>query len=186
MTDDITGEWLECIVDNDYQIFSEYPHSIRRKGTDRIIKESISKKDGYVQCSMNQKKYQKHRIIALQFIDNPENLPQIDHINHNRTDNRIENLRFVSASVNQKNKSSNKGHHYKFLDELPESAESLDAYNGHEFDGLFVDYENKKLYIFNGVKYRELVPCRITGNIYYRFYDIEDRRTALSHKVLFG
>ena len=34
-----SGEWLECVVDNDYEIFSEYPYPIRRKGKERIIKE---------------------------------------------------------------------------------------------------------------------------------------------------
>lgn len=44
-----------------------------------------------------------HRVIALTWIENPDNLPQIDHINHDVTDNRIENLRWVSAKENAAN-----------------------------------------------------------------------------------
>ena len=182
-----TGEWLECVVDDDYEIYSEYPYSIRRKGSDRIIKEFNDTK-GYVQCKLNGKMYSKHRIIARQFIpnDDPEYKTQVDHINHDKIDNRLLNLRWVSNSENLKNRTGQKGHQYVFLDELPETAEPLDAYNGHDFDGLFIDYEQEKLYVFNGVKYRELFPQRNQGNIYYHTYDIEDHRRKLAHKVLFG
>ena len=182
---DETGEWLECVIDNDYEINNAFPYPIRRKGSDKVIAERIDKSNGYVICALNCKKYLKHRIIAQQFIPNPINLPEIDHINHNRADNRILNLRWVSRSENQKNKTGWR-HQFIYIDELPETAEPLDAYNGHEFDGLFIDYENQKLWLFNGIKYRELIGWRSDGNLYYKTYDIQDYRCCLSHKVLFG
>ena len=98
------GEWIELIVDPDYEIYSEYPYQIRKKSNKKIIKESIHKPTGYVRCSLNQKVYRKHRLIAEQFIpnDDPNNKSFIDHINHIRSDNRIENLRWCSYSENQK------------------------------------------------------------------------------------
>lgn len=42
-----------------------------------------------------------HRIIAETFIPNPANLPQINHINGIKTDNRVANLEWVSVSGNQ-------------------------------------------------------------------------------------
>lgn len=50
-----------------------------------------------------QKKYLLHRLIALAYIPNPYNKPFIDHINRNRTDNRIENLRWVTTMENNQN-----------------------------------------------------------------------------------
>ena len=64
--------------------------------------------NGYCQIKINNQHYGLHRIIYKIF--NPDwdindNL-QIDHINRNRNDNRIENLRLVSHSQNQRNKTA--------------------------------------------------------------------------------
>ena len=181
-----TGEWLECVVDGDYEIYSEYPYSIRRKGSDRIIKESIGH-NGYLYCYLNRIQYRKHRIIAQQFIDNddPENKTQIDHLNHNKTDNRIQNLRWVNHSENMKNRTSMNGHQYVFLDELPETSEPLDDYNEHEFDGLWIDYENRKLYSIAGHSYRELLPIPHGRRMRYMVKDINKRPCFLIHETLF-
>lgn len=44
-----------------------------------------------------------HRIIAKAFIPNPENKPAIDHINTDKTDYRLENLRWVTNKENSNN-----------------------------------------------------------------------------------
>lgn len=49
------------------------------------------------------KRIKVHRIVASVFIQNPELKPEIDHINAVRTDNRIENLRWVTRSENNSN-----------------------------------------------------------------------------------
>ena len=141
MTEEIIGEWLECIVDDNYEIFSEFPYPIRRKGSDKIVAECQAPNE-YTRCWLNEKAYLKHRIIAQQFIPNPNNLPEVDHINHNRADNRIKNLRWCTRSENLRNKKSSHGRQYVLIDELPDTTEPLDAYNNHEFDGLWIDYVN--------------------------------------------
>ena len=57
-----------------------------------------------------------HRLIAIHYISNPENKPEVDHINRNRSDNRIENLRWVTSSENIQNtglrNTNTSGHKY--------------------------------------------------------------------------
>ena len=84
-----------------YQISNEYPYAVRNNQTNNIIKESINN-SGYIQLNINGKCYTKHRLIAMQFIENddPLNKTEVDHINSNKLDNRIDNLQWISHSDN--------------------------------------------------------------------------------------
>ena len=81
----------------------------------RILKPMLNR--GYLSVTLytNNKQtfHNIHRLIALHFIPNPENKPCIDHINRIRSDNRIENLRWVTKAENNQNKSIQKNNKLK-------------------------------------------------------------------------
>lgn len=54
-----------------------------------------------------------HRLVAETFLQNTERKPQVDHINRVRSDNRVENLRWVTNAENQLNSKSNTLLEYK-------------------------------------------------------------------------
>ncbi|WP_213082206.1 HNH endonuclease signature motif containing protein [Escherichia coli] len=63
---------------------------------------------GYVEIQIKGSRYKAHRLAwCLVHGDIPTDM-QVDHINHDRTDNRIENLRLVDNQGNQKNSSIRK------------------------------------------------------------------------------
>lgn len=69
--------------------------------------KGIKGNDGYLRFGLYKdgelKMYLAHRLVAQAFIPNPNNKPFIDHINTIRTDNRVENLRWVTSSENMNN-----------------------------------------------------------------------------------
>lgn len=94
---DLDGFEYKYKVTNDGRIWSEYLQD--------FLKPYFSK-GGYLRVKINfgdrNKKYMVHRLVAMAFIPNkdPETLTQVDHINNDRTDNRVENLRWVTPKQN--------------------------------------------------------------------------------------
>lgn len=78
--------------------------AIVHKG-EQILKPKMDR--GYYNIQLNYKgkatNMPVHRAVALAFIPNPLNKPQIDHINTIRNDNRVENLRWVTSRENHHN-----------------------------------------------------------------------------------
>lgn len=70
-------------------------------------KKSTQDKDGYEKVSLSKDGlpncYLVHRLVAMAFIPNPENKPEVDHINTIRNNNVVENLRWVNKSENNNN-----------------------------------------------------------------------------------
>lgn len=72
----------------------------------RILKPYIDK-DGYkgvVLCICQKRKtFRLHRLVAITFISNPTNLPEVDHINGDRAYNNVTNLRWTDRKGNANN-----------------------------------------------------------------------------------
>lgn len=67
------------------------------------LKESIGENGyHYYRLSKNgvKKMFYAHRLVALHFIDNPFNLPVVNHLDGNKLNNSVENLEWASYSQN--------------------------------------------------------------------------------------
>ena len=56
--------------------------------------------DGYLVVSLKYKMFRVHRLVAQAFIPNPDNLPQINHKDEDKSNNRVENLEWCTAKYN--------------------------------------------------------------------------------------
>lgn len=74
---------------------------IRNAKTKRVLKEFVGK-DGYLRTQFDGKTRLVHRVIAKTFIDNTANLPEVNHINGNKSDNSINNLEWCTRNENLK------------------------------------------------------------------------------------
>lgn len=113
-----------------------------------IVCGNHNKTDGYYSINIDGKNFLIHRLLYAKYhnIKIPDNLV-IDHINRIKTDNRIENLRLVSNTQNQQNRTKR-----------------IDNTSGHK--NIFWDKYNKKW------KVQIVVDCK---KIHYgRFINIED------------
>lgn len=69
-----------------------------------IFRVHLSRKNGYYRVRVAGKMCAVHRLVAEAFIPNPDSLPEIDHINRAKGDNRVKNLRWVTHELNMQNR----------------------------------------------------------------------------------
>jgi hypothetical protein len=116
-----------------YEITTSYPWRIRNaesKQESRLTRSA----NGYQRVSLNGSNIGLHRVVLDQFQpnDNAQEKLDVDHINHNRSDNRLENLRWCTRRDNNRNMSQYRGHAFDFYDELGEGAIPVEHYGDRQ------------------------------------------------------
>lgn len=102
--DDTKENWKVISVNTNYEISDK--GNIRNIHTKQQIKINITS-EGYCVTSLsyeNKKNYFIHRLVATEFIPNPENKVSVDHIDKNRANNSVENLRWATSKEQCKNR----------------------------------------------------------------------------------
>ena len=73
-------------------------------GKEKILKQSKNKKTGYLHVVLCKngilKTFRVHRLVAEAFLDNPNNLPCVNHKDENKTNNNVDNLEWCNAKYN--------------------------------------------------------------------------------------
>lgn len=136
--------WIDCILNDDYEIFTLFPHDIRKKSNHKPITRTRNS-DGYVFVSLSGNTFGEHFVIASQFIQNPENLTEINHLNKHRDDNHIENLEWISHSDNLADREPYRKQESEFLAELPEHVLHINEYNNIEYNRYYYDIDNERI-----------------------------------------
>ena len=144
--ENIEAKWVELIVDRDYEINANNVYQIKCKETNDNIKLTLDKSNGYLLCMLNGKKWYHHRVVAIQFIPNPDDKPFIDHINRIRNDNNISNLRWVSHYENMQNKGSMNGKSFVYTDEIDDECIKIEKYGNRELEGYYYDFNLDQFY----------------------------------------
>ena len=107
-------ETFLCVYKNG-EIYRWYDNNGRKiKNPKFKLIPNVDNDNGYNQIGINGKKILRHRIISFAFknldIDNEKAI--VDHIDHNKMNNSIENLRIVTHQQNDFNRSNTKGYSF--------------------------------------------------------------------------
>ena len=131
--------------ENEYQINKN--GEIKNKKRNIIMKPRNDR--GYLRIGLTkngkQIKYFIHRLLAIQFIDNPNKYELVDHNDNNKLNNDLENLRWINNSGNNRNRTfKNCSSKYRGV--------SWDKINKKWRADIYIDGKSKNLGLFTNEK----------------------------------
>ncbi len=98
-------QWRLISGYNKYEISS---HGRVRINTNGHIMKQMDDKDGYKYIGLTQDKKRKahkvHRLVGFAFLEKKDEHVEVDHIDRNRSNNMLDNLRWSTGSINQRNR----------------------------------------------------------------------------------
>lgn len=148
---EVKEEWKQINNYDNYEVSTL--GNVRNSNTGRILKKTC--RGGYLTIGLcknsNTKTCQAHRLVALAFIDNPENKPQVNHKDKNRSNNMVSNLEWSTASENSIHRSINviqtTNQHVKVWRIDVNTNEKLELYNSIYLAAQWIVTNDNKLCI---------------------------------------
>lgn len=86
------------IKNNEQYYINEFGEIASTK-SNKILKPSLST-NGYLTVGLNRKMLKVHRLVAETYLDNPDGLPMVDHVDGNKLNNHYTNLRWCTHQQN--------------------------------------------------------------------------------------
>ena len=139
---------------------------------DGDIAGSVSKFTGYIKIMISGTNYFAHR-MAILYVSGFWPKDESDHINGNRADNRINNLRLVSRSVNSRN--------------LAKRIDNTSGCTGVHLDSISskwraeIVFNHKRIYLGLFTDKNDAIKARKDANIKYGFHPNHGREKIISY-----
>jgi hypothetical protein len=173
-------KWRKIAGFDNYEVSSE--GRVRNVKTMRFLKQ-FPNDNGYLGVILyrNGKSNMRrvHKLVASEFIGESEGR-QVDHRDRNKLNNHVDNLRYVPERENKQNIASSHGVIFEYLDELPEDADTITQYGGHDFEDLYYSHERKEFYFYNGHQFRKLTQGLSSGSYQVSVWDTHRKRRKIS------
>ena len=140
--------WQTLIINPNYEISVDFPYNIRRKHNNRYCCEYFTGQYVYYTVTLDGKRYKKHDVIAYQWLGYTHDKKHkdkliIDHINKNRMDNHLNNLRIATSSQNAKNRTKYAKTHILPQDAVIHNSKYPHVYYSPSFNQFYVGINNK-------------------------------------------
>lgn len=157
--------WKDIIIEKNGKLFDfTNKYEVSNLGRVRNCKRgnilTPNKCGGYLEIKLykdgKMEHFYVHRLVATAFIDNPNNLPEVNHKDFDKTNNTIENLEWISREDNVKHSCNDE-------DKMKERKQKLSKSNKGKNKGKTLSEEHKrKISEVNATK----VLCIETGHIF--------------------
>ena len=153
-------EFVPLTAFDGYEISTSYPFIIRNTRNNKILSQYMNNV-GYYSVFINGSTKFVHRIVAQQFINPNIEGMDVNHINGNRIDNRIENLEIITHAENLAIRRRFSKQRSQYVDEIEsDDIVQLRNYNNHTFTKYYFDRANQILYLHqeNNNRYKVINP----------------------------
>lgn len=129
--------------------------------------------DGYLFVNLTKEgkrsKYRLHRLLATQYIDNPDNNPEVDHIDRNKHNNDLSNLRWVTRIENRNNRDD-------IIEKLSEELKQIREDKIKQYKKEWAEKSRRE----KGCKKRE--EMNLTKDPLYKYKKAQEYKTKLTEE----